>query len=364
MPTEPSTAEFHNPTQDQSHDPPRPHPAHITLESRPHRLFVAAYDRLPFPNLGPLQEIVFDLGVTAVEGDVTLSGLVLKCYSGHQMLLEQRWPARIIMQKTGQADLLIPAGTGLAVRGLHIMLPGYELLTGIEVTAVAKAGADGPSVQASLQIPVQLHHGQTDLHFPLEGTWWVIQGADWSDQHKLEAFSQPFALDFAKLGPESQIFRNHGLELEDHYSWGQPVYAAAGGKVAYVSYDMPDVNPGAATDPRIFRDDVRRLLGNAVAISHANGEFSYYAHLQQASIMVNQGELIKRGKHIGNVGNSGHSPGPHLHFHLMEGPNLFIDQGLPVQLSHFEAGGQFFEQPITVPTRMIVTGPPRTERHA
>lgn len=41
----------------------------------------------------------------------------------------------------------------------------------------------------------------------------------------------------------------------------------------------------------------------------------------------------------------------------MEGPNLFIDQGLPVKFSHFSAGGQFFEQPISLPTRMIVTGP-------
>lgn len=360
MSSEPNTAKFHNPT----HDAAQPRPAHIILESRPQRLYVAMYDRLPFPSLGPLQEVVFDLGVTAVDGDVTLSGLVIKCYTGHQLLLEQRWPARIILQKTGQADLQIPAGTGLAVRGLQIMLPGYDQLTGIEVTAVAKVGAEGPSAQAILQIPVQLHVAQTDLHFPLEGAWWVIQGADWSDQHKLEPFSQPFALDFAKLGAESQTFCNHGLDLEDHYSWGKPVYAAAGGKVAYVGYDMPDVNPGTATDPRIYRDDVRRLLGNAVAISHANGEFSYYAHLQQASTVVNQGELIKRGTHIGNVGNSGHSPGPHLHFHLMAGPNLFIDQGLPLQISHFWAGGQFFEQPITVPTRMIVTGPPRAERHA
>jgi hypothetical protein len=41
----------------------------------------------------------------------------------------------------------------------------------------------------------------------------------------------------------------------------------------------------------------------------------------------------------------------------MEGPNLFIDQGLPMKLSHFWAGGQFFTQPTYVPVRMIVHGP-------
>jgi hypothetical protein len=50
------------------------------------------------------------------------------------------------------------------------------------------------------------------------------------------------------------------------------------------------------------------------------------------------------------------SPGPHLHFHLAEGPHPFIDQGLPPLFSHFWAGGQYFEQPATIPTRMIVMG--------
>ena len=91
----------------------------------------------------------------------------------------------------------------------------------------------------------------------------------------------------------------------------------------------------------------------------ANGEFSYYAHLQQASLEVNEGEMIRRGSLLGRVGNSGNSPGPHLHFHVMNGPNLFIDQGLPVQFSHFQAGGRYFAEPMTIPTRMIVSGPER-----
>jgi murein DD-endopeptidase MepM/ murein hydrolase activator NlpD len=62
------------------------------------------------------------------------------------------------------------------------------------------------------------------------------------------------------------------------------------------------------------------------------------------------------------VGNSGNSPGPHLHFHVMNGPNLFIDQGLPMLFSHFWAGGQFYEELTTIPTRMIVVGPERSEQ--
>ena len=71
------------------------------------------------------------------------------------------------------------------------------------------------------------------------------------------------------------------------------------------------------------------------------------------------GQIIKRGALLGRVGNSGLSPGPHLHFHLAEGPHPFLDQGLPAEFSHFWAGGQYFEQPVTIPTRMIVIGEER-----
>ena len=81
---------------------------------------------------------------------------------------------------------------------------------------------------------------------------------------------------------------------------------------------------------------------------------SFYGALQQASLAVNAGQVIRRGALLGRVGNSGMSPGPHLHFHLAEGPNPFIDQGLPMRFSHFEAGGQWFEQLMTIPSRMIV----------
>ena len=329
---------------------------HIRVESRPSRLIAGHYTALPFPNVGPVQEVAFDIGITAINAAVDIQGMVIKGYNDHQLLVEQRWPARIIKARTGEADLRVEPGIGLAIRAIHLLMHGYETFTRIEVTIVGRTVIDGDSVQAIVNMPVEVYTSKTRLHFPLQGAWWVIQGNDWSDHHKVEVFSQPFALDFVKLGPDNSFFANSGLQLEDHYSWDQPVFATAGGKVAYVCADMPDMQPGQRPDPRMFRDDLRRTLGNAVAISHANGEFSYFAHLKQASIAVGEGDMIKRGTEIGRVGSSGQSPGPHLHFHLMEGPNIFIDQGLPVRFCHFSAGGQSFEEPTIVPTRMIVMG--------
>jgi hypothetical protein len=334
----------------------------LELEARPQHLVAAVYDQLPFPQIGPVQEVAFDLGIVAHNGDVVLRGIVIQGYNEHQLLFEQRWPARIISKRTGETDLTITADTGLAIRSLHFMLHAYEQMTHIEVTAVAKE-VDGAeqTVQSVRQIPVRYHEQQTDFHFPLEGAWWAIQAADWSDFHKSEAYSQPYAVDLVKLGPDNLTYCGNGRSLEDHYSWDQPVYATAGGKVAHVCYDMPDMLPGAIPDQAILRGDLSRMLGNTVAISHANGEFSYFAHLQQASIRVNVGDMVRRGTLIGRVGNSGNSPGPHLHFHIMNGPNLFIDQGLPFKFSHFTAGGQFYDEPTTIPTRMIVIGPQRSK---
>jgi hypothetical protein len=354
----------HQPTLSREADANTPH---LRLEARPPLLIGSVNNALPFPSLGPTQEVCLDLGITAYAGDIELSGLVVKGYAGHQLLFEQRWPARYLLAKTGESTLQIQAATGLAVRNLYFLLHAYELLGFIEVTAVgrvvsndaAASDARPATVQSVLQIPVAFHEQQTDLHFPLEGAWWTIQAADWSDLHKQEPYSQAYALDFVRLGTDNEFFHDRGLELEDHYSWDAPVFAAAGGKIAYLCYDMPDIQPGQTPDARMFRDDPRRLLGNAVAISHANGEFSYYAHLQQASLQVNDGQMVRRGQLLGRVGNSGQSPGPHLHFHLMEGPNLFIDRGLPARFTHFWAGGHYITTPTQIPTRLIVHGPAR-----
>ena len=340
------------------HDTVCPPSPFMRLEVRPTVLYAAQYKTLPFPPLSAMQEVAFDLGITALARPLTVSGVVFELYNDHQQLLEERWPARLLRERLQSDSLAIEPGTGLALRSLHFMLHALEPLTHVDVTVVGRVEGEAEAVQAQIRVGVRYHEQKSELHCPVRGAWWAIQAADWSDRHKQEVFSQPFALDLVKLGEESRFFRGSGLAVEEHYSWDQPVYAPAGGKVAYVCYDMPDLAPGQTADPRMFRGDPRRYLGNGIAISHGNGEFSFFGCLQQASMAVNEGAMIRRGALLARVGNSGLTPGPHLHYHLMEGgPNPFLDQGVPFQWSHFSAGGQFFAQPVTIPTRMIVSGP-------
>lgn len=52
--------------------------------------------------------------------------------------------------------------------------------------------------------------------------------------------------------------------------------------------------------------------GKYVVIVHPNGEKSLYAHLNR--LLVTVGQRVDQGQQIGNVGSTGSSTGPHLHF--------------------------------------------------
>jgi hypothetical protein len=57
--------------------------------------------------------------------------------------------------------------------------------------------------------------------------------------------------------------------------------------------------------------------GNVVEIEHTGGTRSFYAHLNQVSVA--NGQQITPGTVIGNVGSTGNSTGPHVHFEIRQG---------------------------------------------
>jgi len=76
---------------------------------------------------------------------------------------------------------------------------------------------------------------------------------------------------------------------------GTAIHAAAGGMVI-VSGPHP-------------------AYGNMIEIDHGNSLVTRYAHTSK--LLVSVGSLVKRGQKIAEVGNSGRSTGPHLHFEVM-----------------------------------------------
>ncbi len=78
---------------------------------------------------------------------------------------------------------------------------------------------------------------------------------------------------------------------------GTPIKATAYGKVTYTGK--------------------QGFLGNLVIIDHGHGIVTQYGHLNK--ILINQGDTVKRGDIIGEVGNTGRSTGSHLHYEVRLG---------------------------------------------
>ena len=58
-------------------------------------------------------------------------------------------------------------------------------------------------------------------------------------------------------------------------------------------------------------------LGRYVAVSHANGFSTLYAHCTR--VTASAGQRVSRGDPIAEVGDTGRATGPHLHFELHRG---------------------------------------------
>ena len=106
--------------------------------------------------------------------------------------------------------------------------------------------------------------------------------------------------------PILRIMRNHyGTDFDA--ARGTPVWAAHQGVVETATY-MTD-------------------FGRVIVLNHGNGFSTLYGHLNK--IRVKYGETVRQGQRIGDVGSSGLSTGPHLHFemrinHVLRNPKKYL----------------------------------------
>ncbi len=93
---------------------------------------------------------------------------------------------------------------------------------------------------------------------------------------------------------------------------GVDVLAAAEGTVMRVRDSEPDRWP--TKDDLEATKKAQRECGNAVLIDHGNGWQTMYCHMKRGSVVVKPNQKIKTGEKIGQVGLSGLTEFPHLHF--------------------------------------------------
>lgn len=96
---------------------------------------------------------------------------------------------------------------------------------------------------------------------------------------------------------------------------GTPIHAAAGGVVVSAEFHP--------------------VYGHVVEVDHGNQLMTRYAHASR--LTVKAGEIVKRGHKIAEVGSTGRSTGPHLHFEVhskgvAQNPHRFLfAKGTPLQ---------------------------------
>jgi len=91
---------------------------------------------------------------------------------------------------------------------------------------------------------------------------------------------------------------------------GTAIHAAGGGIVVYA--------------------DTYAGYGNMIEIDHGNGLISRYAHASK--VLAKVGDVVMKGQKIGEVGTTGRSTGPHLHFEVRlrgapQNPEHYLQQG-------------------------------------
>jgi len=101
-----------------------------------------------------------------------------------------------------------------------------------------------------------------------------------------------------------------GIDLHSTGKSGDPVYAAAPGKVITAKYDPS--------------------WGNYVKIDHGNGIYTLYAHASK--LLVSVGQQVERGQLIMLEGSTGNSSGPHVHFEIWVNGSRGMSQALTCKM--------------------------------
>jgi len=199
------------------------------------------------------------------------------------------------------------------------------------------------------------------IDFPLRGEWVAYQTpGERIPSHGTDQLGERYAYDFIRIDRERdgwQFIRASmwhyylvGVELDDCFAWAEPIYAPFAGTVVGAQDGWPErsrvrflgelaaslVN-SARLESRATQD-VRSLLGNHIVLKMPGKEVcALIAHARTGSLQVREGDAVLTGQHLADVGHSGNSMAPHLHFQLMDSSDVFQANGLPCSFREYEA---------------------------
>jgi hypothetical protein len=178
---------------------------------------------------------------------------------------------------------------------------------------------------------------------PLEGPGWIALGSCCDGPHRRAlqpvngrlVLGQRFAIDWNGMDAQNRLVVGDPNVNASWTFYGKPVLAVADGTVV-AAVDRFDEQ--VAGKPKVV--GLEEADGNHVIIKFGPDEYAGYAHLVHGSVTVKAGDRVRAGEVIGQLGNSGSSGGPHLHFQVMTAPSLVDSDGLPFAFKHFTEVGR------------------------
>jgi hypothetical protein len=197
--------------------------------------------------------------------------------------------------------------------------------------------------------------GAVVVEFPLRGERWVAVNTpgDRIPSHGTDMLGQRFAYDLLQVDFRRSL-RDHpagilrrlivGIRTRDCYAWGAEIHAPFDGEIVRASDGLEErgwihpVRELALVLKNAFTfspDRLPSILGNHV-IMHSGEIFAGFAHLVPGSLAVEASQTVRRGDVLGRVGHTGNSTSPHLHFQLMDSPELITAKGVPCAFRAYE----------------------------
>lgn len=193
------------------------------------------------------------------------------------------------------------------------------------------------------------------VDFPLRGEGWVAvtSPADRIPSHGVNMLGQRFAFDLLKVDEREGIHYHPtgslrgvliGGATKDCYGWGAPIHSPFDGEIVKAADGMAErrwIHPVrelalVLKNALTFNASrLQRVLGNHV-IARFGDVFAAFAHLAPGTVRVEDGQSVRVGDLIGQIGHTGNSTAPHLHFQLMDSPDLMTAQGVPCAFRAYE----------------------------
>jgi murein DD-endopeptidase MepM/ murein hydrolase activator NlpD len=135
-----------------------------------------------------------------------------------------------------------------------------------------------------------------------------------------------------------------GIRTRDCYAWGAEIHAPFGGEIISAADGVAErrwIHPlrelyFVLKNALTFKPErLPSILGNHV-IMRSGDLFAGFAHLVPGSVAVQTGQRVRSGDVLGCVGHTGNSTSPHLHFQLMDSPDLMTAKGVPCAFRAYE----------------------------